>query len=146
MQRWNCGLQSALLFFWHCINTSASRGSQAKLSAAASQWAGSSCWGRSRQGSPRSLAAGALAAGCAAASVPHRGNGSGCSTVLSMRVMERGPLCLWPTRRSPGCEIKSGNMHAIKSTWPGLVCIMLERVHVLPCMHPPLPSWWKKCG
>ena len=80
------------------------------------------------------------------ASVPHRGNGSGCSTVLSMRVMERGPLCLWPTRRSPGCEIKSGNMHAIKSTWPGLVCIMLERVHVLPCMHPPLPSWWKKCG
>lgn len=63
------------------------------------------------------------------------------AVVLFVCLIKRGPLCLWPIRQSSEREIMVVNMHAIKSMWPGLVCIMLECIHVYhACIHLLLPG------
>lgn len=64
--------------------------------------------------------------------------GSGAGVLSFVCLIKRNPLCLWPITQSSECEILVGNMSAITSMWPGLVCIMLEcirmyhvRIHLL---------------
>lgn len=63
-------------------------------------------------------------------------------TVLLVCLIKRGPICLWPIMQSDECQMMVVmNMHAIKSMWLGLVCIMIECIHVYhTCIHLLLPD------